>query len=563
MTASLPPNLLKLFAPRPPLNYLRPIDRDPNVVHSKAVSGVAALLEKIREEKDAGMIDQGKADDEAGALTDEDANFTLAEETKREMKRELKKRRKADDFKNAVTNYRPADNSEAVGDPYKTLFIARLPKAAKETDLRREFEMYGPIDRVKIVKNKNGNSRGYGFIVYERERDMKLAYKEAEHMVILGKRILVDVERGRTVRGWKPRRLGGGLGGRPKKEPDFLGRGIGGGGGGMRGGMGGAPGGRGFGDRGGFRGGFGGRGGGGGGFRGGFGDRGGFRGDRGPPRNNFQGGPGAGPGMNNGFGPPPSQGGYGGPGPNAYGGPPGGGGGYGGMKREYEGGSDSDAKRLLVLGSSLASAKDTRIHPAEGRRRYDPIVSAKGATQVPGSLDRTRHPCAPLSHHLIFDQDQDCPPARAQPPATPWEISQRPITLVVVIPGLNFGLLTIGTVTRTLEFIRLQLAVAKPPSASKIARKLKMSAHNPHASAADDQSNGPSSSTVPLTDLSAASADSKGASGAMSSVDAPQAEPSFGAHRKQPSTANREADNLLKQRPDAKRKRSRVNPEQF
>lgn len=64
-------------------------------------------------------------------------------------------------------------------------------------------------------------------------------------MQVLGKRILVDVERGRTVRGWKPRRLGGGLGGRPKKEPEpFGGRG------GLRGGMGG---GRGFGDRGGFR----------------------------------------------------------------------------------------------------------------------------------------------------------------------------------------------------------------------------------------------------------------------------------------------------------------------
>jgi hypothetical protein len=87
-----------------------------------------------------------------------------------------------------------------------------------------------------------------------------------------------------------------------------------------------------------------------------------------------------------------------------------------------------------------------------------------------------------------------------------------------------------------------------------------MSAHNPQA---EEQSNGPSSSTVPLTDLSATNADPNNASGAMSSVDAPKAESSFGAHRKQPSTANRDVDNLLKQRPDAKRKRSRVNPEQF
>lgn len=99
------------------------------------------------------------------------------------------------------------------------------------------------------------------------------AYKDAEGLVILGKKILVDVERGRTVRGWKPRRLGGGLGGRPKPtapvEAPSSGGGYARGGGGFRGG------GRGgFSDRGG--GGFRGRGGG-----GGYGDRGGFGGDRG------------------------------------------------------------------------------------------------------------------------------------------------------------------------------------------------------------------------------------------------------------------------------------------
>lgn len=118
----------------------------------------------------------------------------------------------------------------------------------------------------------------------------------------MGKKILVDVERGRTVRGWKPRRLGGGLGGRPKKVEappprtstgPSTGGDRGGGGGGFRGGFGGRGGG-GFGDRGGFRsrgGGFGGGRGGGfssdrgygdrGGGGGGFGDRGGFGGDRG------------------------------------------------------------------------------------------------------------------------------------------------------------------------------------------------------------------------------------------------------------------------------------------
>jgi hypothetical protein len=39
------------------------------------------------------------------------------------------------------------------------------------------------------------------------------AYKHADGKKIDGKRVLVDVERARTVKGWLPRRLGGGLGG--------------------------------------------------------------------------------------------------------------------------------------------------------------------------------------------------------------------------------------------------------------------------------------------------------------------------------------------------------------
>ena len=102
------------------------------------------------------------------------------------------------------------------------------------------------------------------------------AYKESDGLQVMGKRILVDVERGRTVRGWKPRRLGGGLGGRPKPvEPSYGTTTPAPSRGGFRGGF----------DRGrgGFRGGgrgFGGGRGGGYGDRGGFGDRGGggFRG---------------------------------------------------------------------------------------------------------------------------------------------------------------------------------------------------------------------------------------------------------------------------------------------
>lgn len=39
------------------------------------------------------------------------------------------------------------------------------------------------------------------------------AYKSADGKKIDKRRVIVDVERGRTVKGWRPRRLGGGMGG--------------------------------------------------------------------------------------------------------------------------------------------------------------------------------------------------------------------------------------------------------------------------------------------------------------------------------------------------------------
>jgi U1 small nuclear ribonucleoprotein len=38
------------------------------------------------------------------------------------------------------------------------------------------------------------------------------AYKQADGRKLDNKRLLVDVERGRTVPNWRPRRLGGGVG---------------------------------------------------------------------------------------------------------------------------------------------------------------------------------------------------------------------------------------------------------------------------------------------------------------------------------------------------------------
>jgi len=94
-THLLPPNLLKLFAPRPPLAYTRPLDRDADRVTSKNVSAVGPILVVLRENATTGLINgEGEGMEEG-----EEPAFTLAEETKRQVRREERKKKRTEEFK--------------------------------------------------------------------------------------------------------------------------------------------------------------------------------------------------------------------------------------------------------------------------------------------------------------------------------------------------------------------------------------------------------------------------------------------------------------------------------
>merc|ERR1712118_577964 len=85
------------------------------------------------------------------------------------------------------------------GDPFKTLFVARISYDTTEKKLKREFEVFGYIKKVKMIYDLKGKPRGYAFVEYEHERDLKNAYKQGDGKKIDGRRVMVDVERGRTV----------------------------------------------------------------------------------------------------------------------------------------------------------------------------------------------------------------------------------------------------------------------------------------------------------------------------------------------------------------------------
>ena len=163
MTDKLPPQLLALFQPRPALRYIPPQDSAPETKATKIsqIGGIADFLPQLDE-----YIEEDEYRPTESWLQQK---IRLQKEKKERLEQMSK-----DDF----DEYRPEEDPQIRGDAVKTLFVARLAYDVKENDLEREFGKFGPIERIRLVKDENEKNpkkqhRGYAFIVYEREKDMK------------------------------------------------------------------------------------------------------------------------------------------------------------------------------------------------------------------------------------------------------------------------------------------------------------------------------------------------------------------------------------------------------
>ncbi|KAJ2235882.1 hypothetical protein GGI13_008550 [Coemansia sp. RSA 455] len=193
MTSRLPPDLFQLFTPRPPLTPVPPTDRAPDDKPKPALSGIAQYVAELRQAPPATPVETPKQ---------------RRDRIKREHAIQAR-----DSIIRGLSTWDPSLNLHATEDPYKTIIVARLNYDTTEKDLRAEFQPIGNIVSIKMVNDMEGNFRGYAFIEFEREADMREAFRRADATRILGRRVVVDVERGRTVKGWLPRRFAGGLGG--------------------------------------------------------------------------------------------------------------------------------------------------------------------------------------------------------------------------------------------------------------------------------------------------------------------------------------------------------------
>ncbi|RCV12463.1 hypothetical protein SEVIR_2G282200v4 [Setaria viridis] len=111
--------------------------------------------------------------------------------------------------------YDPFGDPKATGDPYCTVFVGRLSRQTDDDTLREAMSRYGKVKSMRLVRDiVTGASRGYAFVEYETDREMRRAYQDAHHSIIDGSEVIVDYYRQQLMPGWIPRRLGGGLGGR-------------------------------------------------------------------------------------------------------------------------------------------------------------------------------------------------------------------------------------------------------------------------------------------------------------------------------------------------------------
>lgn len=83
-----------------------------------------------------------------------------------------------------------------------------------EETLTHKFRKYGKIVRCRIVRDIiTGQSKQYGFIEFDSRKCVHDAVKNMRSRID-EQEIIVDYEHERQMKGWRPRRLGGGFGGR-------------------------------------------------------------------------------------------------------------------------------------------------------------------------------------------------------------------------------------------------------------------------------------------------------------------------------------------------------------
>lgn len=206
-----PQDVADLFKPGPPLQYKKPTDyykSSKNFTDLK-LSPLSKLLKKGKESNNS-ILDNYLNQFPTGT---ENLHLKPIQKIKNDNIK------KFNEIEYSLQLWDPNNDPNIKNtDPFKTIFIGRLPYDITEIELQKTFSKFGEIEKIRIVKDKiTKKSKGYAFILFTDPNSSKIAIREIgvhRGVEINGRICIVDIERGRTIKFFKPRRFGGGLGGR-------------------------------------------------------------------------------------------------------------------------------------------------------------------------------------------------------------------------------------------------------------------------------------------------------------------------------------------------------------
>lgn len=64
------------------------------------------------------------------------------------------------------------------------IFVGGISANTTEGELHQLFSNYGTVKAAKIIQDRAGVSKGYGFITFENEDDAKRLQREADNIVL-------------------------------------------------------------------------------------------------------------------------------------------------------------------------------------------------------------------------------------------------------------------------------------------------------------------------------------------------------------------------------------------
>ncbi|MBL8014055.1 MAG: RNA-binding protein [Candidatus Omnitrophica bacterium] len=103
------------------------------------------------------------------------------------------------------------------------IFVGNLPHASSEEDLRKEFETFGVVSKVSILKDKfTGAPRGFGFVEMANDQEAKTAMDALNGKEFMGRPLNVNEARPKEESG--PRGGGASRGGWNRDRNDRGGR---------------------------------------------------------------------------------------------------------------------------------------------------------------------------------------------------------------------------------------------------------------------------------------------------------------------------------------------------